>query len=139
MYVILFFFMMAAMGTGGFGSLTIKHTSAATRTVVEQSKVFFVWMFFMAYQGSGHEEFQAEKLGGFVFVIIGVLFFEKILVFDGCAVKYQDEEEESDSEDEKLKKSKKDDGDEIQETDKGSLLDKKDKDDFCADGVHNYF
>ena len=48
---------MAAMGTGGFGSLTIKHTSAATRTVVEQSKVFFVWMFFMAYQGSGHEEF----------------------------------------------------------------------------------
>ena len=67
----------------------------------------------MAYQGSGHEEFQVEKLGGFVFVIIGVLFFEKILIFEGCSVKYHDEEEESEEEDEdeKLKKGKKDDGD----------------------------
>ena len=48
-----------------------------------------------------------------MFVIIGVLFFEKILIFVGCSVKYHDDEEESEEEDEdeKLKKGKKDDGD----------------------------
>lgn len=49
-------------------------------------------MFFMAYQGPGHESFSLIKLGGFIFVIIGVLFFEEILAIDGCKIVYKDDE-----------------------------------------------
>ena len=94
MYAFLFLFMISGASQSGFGSFLIKHTSAASRTVAEQLKVFFVWMFFMAYTGPGHEEFQIEKLVGFVLVILGVLFFEEILAFEGYRIVYRDEEEE---------------------------------------------
>ena len=96
MYFFLIMFMISGASQSGFGSFLIKHTSAASRTVAEQLKVFFVWMFFMAYTGPGHEEFQIEKLVGFVLVILGVLFFEEILAFEGYRIVYRDEEEEED-------------------------------------------
>ena len=52
-------------------------------------------MFFMAYQGAGHENFHIEKLAGFVLVILGVLFFEEILAFEGCKIVYRDDEEDA--------------------------------------------
>ena len=56
-------------------------------------------MFFMAYPGPGHEEFQIEKLVGFVLVILGVLFFEQILAFDeNYRIVYRDDDEDEDNE-----------------------------------------
>ena len=49
---ILFLSIMFILCAGTFnacGSFAIKLTSAANRTVVEQSRVMFVWMFFLAY------------------------------------------------------------------------------------------
>jgi len=86
--VFLLIFTLASAFAGGCVDVVTKHTSAATRTLVEQSKVFFVWMFFMGYQGPGHETFSIQKLGGFVFVIVGVLFFEEILAFEGYRIVY---------------------------------------------------
>ena len=76
-------FVLCAGSFNAFGTFATKFTSSANRCVVEQSRVMFVWMFFLAYQGVGHETFQAQKLVGFIFIVIGVLFFNKILTLDG--------------------------------------------------------
>ena len=79
-------FILCAGSFNAFGSFATKFTSATNRTVVEQSRVMFVWSFFLAYQGVGHETFQAQKLVGFSFIVLGVLFFNKILSFDGLFI-----------------------------------------------------
>ena len=76
-------FVLCAGSFNAFGTFATKFTSSANRCVVEQSRVMFVWMFFLAYQGVGHEIFQAQKLVGFLFIVIGVLFFNKILTLEG--------------------------------------------------------
>ena len=47
-YLVIGFIIVSAC-FNGFGSYTTKFTSAASRTVVEQSRVIFVWTFFLAY------------------------------------------------------------------------------------------
>ena len=42
-------FIIVSAAFNAFGSYTTKFTSAASRTVVEQSRVIFVWTFFLAY------------------------------------------------------------------------------------------
>ena len=61
-------------------------------------------MFFMVWPGEGHEIFQIEKLVGFVLVILGVLFFEEILAFEGCSIVYRDEEENESAENDSVVK-----------------------------------
>lgn len=47
-----------------------------------------IWAFFLLKPGYGHETFSYEKLIGFILIIGGVLFFNKILVFDGFSIRY---------------------------------------------------
>ena len=47
-------------------------------------RVVIIWVFFLTYAGVGHETFSYGKLGGFVMIVLGVLFFNKILNFDFC-------------------------------------------------------
>ena len=42
-------FIIVSACFNAFGSYTTKFTSAASRTVVEQSRVILVWTFFLAY------------------------------------------------------------------------------------------
>lgn len=57
-------------------------------------RVIVIWVFFLLKPGVGHEEFSGIKLFGFVLILIGVLFFNKIFVFDGFSIKYAGGEEE---------------------------------------------
>lgn len=77
-------FIIAAACFNAFGSFTTKLTSAANRSVFEQIRVVLVWAFFLFYQGVGHETFHVQKLLGFMLIVLGVLFFNKILVIVDC-------------------------------------------------------
>lgn len=72
---------MAAMIFNGFGTCVTKFSTAINRTLTEQIRVILIWVFFLAYPGFGHEEFLAYQLIGFLFIILGVLFFNRVLVF----------------------------------------------------------
>lgn len=68
-------FIIAAGCFNAFGSYATKLTSAANKTVVEQSRIILVWAFFLGYSGEGHEHFSYIKLTGFLLIVLGVLFF----------------------------------------------------------------
>jgi len=65
----------------GFGTCLTKFSSAITRTLTEQIRVILIWAFFLTYPGYGHQEFQKYELIGFILIILGVLFFNRALVF----------------------------------------------------------
>jgi hypothetical protein len=79
-------FILASLTYNGFGVTVTKYTSATSRSVMEQMRVITVWAFFLLKPGFGHEVFSMTKLGGFVLIFTGVLFFNKILEFDGVRV-----------------------------------------------------
>ena len=54
-------------------------------------RVVIIWVFFLTYAGVGHETFSYGKLGGFVLIVLGVLFFNKILNFDFCLGKTKED------------------------------------------------
>ena len=58
-------------------------------------RVLVIWAFFLLKPGFGHEEFSFIKVGGFALILTGVLFFNKIFVFDGLTIKYNGGEEEA--------------------------------------------
>ena len=73
----------------GCGTCVTKYSSGANRTIMEQSRVLVIWLFFLIKPGHGHEIFSWLKLLGFFFIVTGVLFFNKVFVFDGLYIKYQ--------------------------------------------------
>jgi len=72
----------------GCGVTIAKYSSAISRTLAEQMRVLVIWAFFLLKPGFGHEQFSFVKLGGFVLIVLGILFFNKLLVFDGCSIRY---------------------------------------------------
>jgi len=84
LFVFAFLFILVAFGFNGFGASVTKYSSATTRSLSEQTRTVVIWFFFLAYPGFGQETFEILKLAGFVLIISGVLFFNEILVFDGC-------------------------------------------------------
>ena len=74
------------------GGFAIKYTSAANKAVCEQGQTLFVWIFFLLYVGPGQEEFTMMKLAGFFLILIGVLFFNDILTFDGWSIRFLPED-----------------------------------------------
>ena len=64
-----------------FATVLIQISSATNRVVLEQCRIVAVWMFFLAYQGDGHEDFSFGKLTGFLLIVIGVLMFNKVIDF----------------------------------------------------------
>ena len=96
-------FIIAALIYNGFGVTVTKYTSATARGVMEQMRTISVWLFFLIKPGFGHEKFSFTKLGGFALIITGVLFFNKILQFDGCGIRFgspDEAQEDAPSEDE---------------------------------------
>ena len=69
------FFALCSSAFNGFGITLTKLTSAANRSVVEQSRVVIIWVFFLNYTGVGHENFSYVKLLGFLMIVVGVVFF----------------------------------------------------------------
>ena len=63
----------------GLGMLVIKYTSATNRVTVQQVKNVLVWIFFMIYQGKGHETFKWLQLIGFIVIILGVILYNEIV------------------------------------------------------------
>lgn len=46
------------------------------------------------YQGTGHETFQIQKLFGFVLIVLGVLFYNRVLAFEGFKLRFLPKDEE---------------------------------------------
>ena len=92
-----FVFGLSCAAFNGFGTYVTKYCSAMNRTVVEQMRVIVIWLFFMLKPGLAHETFSFTKLLGFIFIVTGVMFFNKVLVVDGCSIRYtgNDEPEKS--------------------------------------------
>ena len=63
----------------GFGMVVTKYASAANRVTLQQVKNVLVWIFFLIYQGGGHENFKWLQLAGFVVLVIGVVLYNEIL------------------------------------------------------------
>lgn len=63
----------------GSAIILTQHASAVNRSIADQIRVIVVWYFFMMYHGYGHESFSLMKLAGFLFVIFGVLWFNKVI------------------------------------------------------------
>ena len=89
-----FGFVLAAASFNGLGVTTTKLTSQASRVVAEQSRTIFIWIFFLMYQGTGHETFQVQKLFGFVLIVLGVLFYNRVLAFEGLKLRFLPKDEE---------------------------------------------
>ena len=67
-------------GYNGFGVTITKYLSATSRTTLKQTKILLVWVFFLAYQGKGHESFKILQLIGFVILVFGILLYNEIIV-----------------------------------------------------------
>ena len=72
------FFIATSMGNG-FSTYVTKVFSATHSIVFDQSRILFVWLFFLTYRGVGHETFSFEKLFGFFMICLGVLVFNQII------------------------------------------------------------
>lgn len=57
-----------------------KYASAAQRSTIDTSRTAIIWMFFLAYQGPGHEDFIWLELVGFILLIFGTFVYNEILV-----------------------------------------------------------
>lgn len=66
-------------GMNGLGMAVTKYASAANRVTLQQSKTVMVWVFFLIYQGGGHEKFYWLQLGGFLVMLIGVILYNEII------------------------------------------------------------
>ena len=64
----------------GFGQLVTKYSSSVNRSLAEQTRTLVIWVFFLIWQGYGHEEFRPLQLIGFLLVVLGVVFFNEIVV-----------------------------------------------------------
>jgi hypothetical protein len=65
----------------GFGVSVTKYASSAQRSTLNSCKTVVVWVFFLLFQGPGHEKFLWLQLVGFMLVIFGSLVFNEIIVF----------------------------------------------------------
>ena len=68
----------------GFGISITKWASSAQRSTMNSCKTAFVWIFFLLYQGPGHENFMWMQLVGFWVLVIGTLIFNEILIIPFC-------------------------------------------------------
>lgn len=66
-------------GFNVFGVATTKYASAPQRSTVDTSRTVIIWLFFLCYQGDGHEDFDYRQLIGFVFLIFGTLCYNEII------------------------------------------------------------
>ena len=89
LYLYAFAFLACCTMFNGCGVSITKYSTATNRAIIEQSRVLVIWLFFLLKPGFGHEVFSYQKLLGFFLIVQGVLFFNKILVFDGFGIKYQ--------------------------------------------------
>jgi len=62
-----------------FGISITKYASSPQRAVLDNSRTILVWLFFMIYQGKGHETFKWLQLVGFFVLIIGSLIYNEIV------------------------------------------------------------
>ena len=84
-------FLVASTMFNGCGIVFTKFSTATNRTIIGQVRVVVIWVFFLLTPGFGHEEFSPEKLSGFTLIMIGILLFNEILVFDGLGIKQKEE------------------------------------------------
>ena len=63
----------------GLGIIVTKYASAANRVTLQQTKNVLVWIFFLAYQGGGHETFKWLQLVGFIVMVAGVVLYNEII------------------------------------------------------------
>jgi len=61
-----------------FGISITKYASSPQRAVLDNSRTILVWIFFLIYQGNGHETFKWLQLIGFIVLIIGSLIYNEI-------------------------------------------------------------
>jgi len=64
----------------GFGVTITKHMSATSRTTLKQTRIVLVWLFFLCYQGKGHETFKPLQLVGFIILVTGIMLYNEILI-----------------------------------------------------------
>ena len=64
-----------------FNVAVTKYASAAQRSTVDTCRTALIWMFFIIYQGEGHERFIWLELVGFFMLIFGTLMHTEIIVF----------------------------------------------------------
>ena len=67
-----------------FGVAITKYASAAQRSTIDTCRTLIIWMFFIFYQGPGHERFIWLELVGFVMLVLGTFVFNEILIIPFC-------------------------------------------------------
>ena len=78
--VMLIWSVLFIAGYNGFGVTITKYMSATSRTTLKQTKILLVWIFFLAYQGKGHESFKILQLVGFIILVMGIMLYNEIVV-----------------------------------------------------------
>lgn len=78
--IYVFFNIVLVGGMNGLGMVVTKYASAANRVTLQQTKTVIVWVFFLGYPGGGHENFKWLQFGGFIILLIGVVFYNEIIV-----------------------------------------------------------
>lgn len=53
--------------------------SAAQRSTIDNSRTVLIWVFFLIYKGSGHEDFHWLQTAGFIILVFGTLYYNNIL------------------------------------------------------------
>lgn len=65
----------------GFGVTVTKNASSAQRATIDTARTLLIWIFFMAVEVNGkREQFYVLQLVGFIFLVIGTLVFNEILI-----------------------------------------------------------
>lgn len=64
-----------------FNVAVTKFASGAQRSTVDACRTAFIWLFFIVYQGEGHERFIWLQLIGFFMLIFGTLMHTEAIIF----------------------------------------------------------
>ncbi|CAI2369894.1 unnamed protein product [Moneuplotes crassus] len=82
MYQVLLIFCICAFQCSGV--FTTKYGSSAQRCTIDIARIILIWVFFLAYQGEGHESFEYVEFIGFIGIIIGTVMYNEIYVPPFC-------------------------------------------------------
>jgi drug/metabolite transporter (DMT)-like permease len=80
LWITTIFYIISVACFNCLGVSITKYASAAQRSTIDMSRTALIWIFFLAYQGHGHERFIWLELVGFILLIFGTLVYNEILV-----------------------------------------------------------
>jgi drug/metabolite transporter (DMT)-like permease len=80
LWITTIFFVISIASFNSVGVTITKYASSAQRSTIDMCRTAIIWVFFLAYQGDGHETFKWLELFGFIILVFGTLVYNEVVV-----------------------------------------------------------